>query len=342
MNGWIKVFFAVTLLFSSVVDGSCGTDVRGLVRGALKTLGTQRGDVNLCVLTDSTYVNLAGRSTEEYVDMVEKETGCSVGKGNLLLFRRPSNYHLIIALYKRDTKECVVIRYDGQEGRVGKLHIGDEYVYEPDFWKKASTGVSGSDTSGIVSILRAWSLGAPYDFLKSAEIHGDACPGLAWGYFTAKAVQKQYPLRTGEEYVFIACPTSCKDDAILVLLGVTPGKRTLFVKKLTEEQRKQLSEEKGAGILVKWNQSQKRGEGAVLAIDMDKIRQTISYKTSSKPNAKAMNIAQLIPHLNSSEEFIKVVREFAVTPELMEGLMSAGKNPYEVIGPSRKPVRETK
>jgi formylmethanofuran dehydrogenase subunit E-like metal-binding protein len=272
--------------------------------------------------------------------MIEGETGCSVGKGNLLFFRRPSNYHLIIALYKRDTKECVVIRYDGQEGRVGNFHIGDEHVYKADFWEKASKGVSGSDTAGIVTILRAWSSGAPYDFLKCAETHGDVCPGLAWGYFTAKAIQKQYPLRRGEKYVFIACPNACKDDAIQVLLGVTPGKKTLFVKKLTEDQKKQLSEEKGAGILVKWNQSQKKGKGAVLALDMHKIRQAINYKKSSKPQVKAMFVSRLIPLLNDSEEFVKLIREFAVTPELMQGLISAGKNPYEVIGLNRKVVRE--
>lgn len=342
MNRWTKVFFAVTLLFASAVHGSCATDVSGLIRGALKTLGAQKGDFNLCVLTDSTYVNLAGRSTEKYVGMVERETGCSVGKGNLLLFHRPSNYHLIIALYKRDTKECVIIRHDGQEGRVGKLHIGDEHISKPDFWKKASKGVGGSDTYGIVTILGAWSLGAPYDFLKCAEIHGHVCPGLAWGYFIAKAIQKQYPLRRGEKYVFIACPNACKDDAIQVLLDVTPGKKTLFVKKLTEDQKKQLPEGKGAGILVKWNQSQKKGKGAVLALDMDKIRQTIDFKKPSKRQAKAMSVSRLIPHLNSSEEFVKVVLEFSVTPEIMQGLESAGKNPYEVIGLSRKPVRETK
>ena len=342
MNKWIKVFFAATLLFAWAVDGSCATDVSGLIRGAMKTLGAQRGDFNLCVLTDSTYVNVAGRSTEEYVDMVEGETGCSVGKGNLLFFRRPSNYDLIIALYKRDTEECVVIRYDGQEGRVGKLRIGDEQVYKSDFWKKASKGVSGSDTAGIVTILRAWSSGAPYDFLKCAETHGDVCPGLAWGYFTAKAIQKQYPLRRGEKYVFIACPNACKDDAIQVLLGVTPGKKTMFVKQLTEDQKKQLLVEKGVGILVKWNQSQKKGEGAVLALDMAKIGQIIDLGKPSKPPARAMLVSRLIPLLNSSEEFVKVVREFAVTIELMQGLKSAGKNPYEVIGMSRKPVLESK
>jgi formylmethanofuran dehydrogenase subunit E-like metal-binding protein len=342
MNGWIKFFFAATFLFSSAVNGSCGTDLRGLVRGALKTLGTQRGDVNLCVLTDSTYVNLAGRSTEEYVDLVQEETGCSVGKGNLLLFRRPSNYNLIIALYKHDTNECVVIRYDGHDGRVGSFNIGEEHIYQADFWKKARKGISGPDTSSIVTILRAWSLGAPYDFLKCAEIHADVCPGLAWGYFTAKAIQKQYPLSEGEKYVFIACPNSCKDDAILVLLGVTPGKKTLIVKQLTEEQERQVPTGKKAGILVKWNQWQKKGQGAVFAIDMQRIGQMISYRKSSEPSAKAMAVARLIPLLKNPEQFVKAVKEFLVTPELFQGLKSAGKNPYEVIGLSRRLEEQSK
>jgi formylmethanofuran dehydrogenase subunit E-like metal-binding protein len=126
------------------------------------------------------------------------------------------------------------------------------------------------------------------------------------------------------------------------LLDVTPGKNTMFVKQLTEDQKKQLPVGKGAGILVKWNQSQKKGKGAVLALDMDKIRQIIDFKKPSKPQAKATLISRLIPHLNSSEEFVKVIKEFPVTPELIQGLKSAGKNPYEVIGLSRKPVRETK
>ena len=342
MNRCMTMFLAAALLFIWAVDGSCSTDVSGLIRGALKTFGVEKGDFNLCVLTDATYVNLADRSTEEYVAVIERETGCSVGKGNLLLLHRPSNYDLIIALYQRDTKDCVIIRHDGQEARVEKLRTTDEHISKPDFWKEASKGVGGSDAYGIVTILQAWSLGVPYDFLKCAEIHGHVCPGLVWGYFTAKAIQRQYPLERGEKYVFIACPNSCKDDAVQVLLDVTPGKKTLFVKKLKEEQKKQVPEEIGAGILVKWNESQKKGKGVVLALDLGKVRKTINFEKPSKSNAKAMLVYLLIPHLNSSEQFVKEVQEFAVTPEVMEGLESAGKNPYEVIELSRKPALETK
>ena len=339
MNGWIKVLFAVTFLFSSAVDGFCSTDVRGLVREALKTLGTQRGDLNLCVLTDSTYVNLAGTSTEKYVTVIEEETGCSIGKGNLLFFHRPSDYDLIISVYKRDTKACVIIKYDGRQGRSGKLDLRNEEISTPDFWKRAKKGIGGPDTFGIVTILGAWSLGAPYDYLKCAELHGHICPGITWGYFTAKAIQQQYPLNSGEKYVFIACPNACKDDAIQVLLHVTPGKKTLIVKQLTEDQDKQMLTGKKVGILVKWNESQKKGTGAVLVLDMGKIRKTIDFEKPYTFQAKAKLVYKLIPHLNSSENFINVIQEFPVTPEIMEGLRSAGKNPYEVIGVKKWLIR---
>jgi formylmethanofuran dehydrogenase subunit E-like metal-binding protein len=236
-----------------------------------------------------------------------------------------------MVLYRRDTQECVVIRHDGQEGRAGKLQIGDEHISKRDFWKKARKGVIGPDTYSIVTILSTWSLGAPYDFLKSAEIHGHVCPGLVWGYFTSKSIQKRYPLKEGEKYVFIACPNACKDDAIQVLLDVTPGKKTLFVKKLTEDQERQVPTGKKVGIVVKWNRSRKKGKGAVLVLDMNKINKTIGIKKASKPQEKANLVPKLIPHLNSSEDFIKVIQEFNVTPEIMEGLKSAGQNPYEVI-----------
>jgi formylmethanofuran dehydrogenase subunit E-like metal-binding protein len=331
MYRWLKIVFVTVLLFVWAVDGSCSTDVSRLIKEAMKTLGGQQGGANLCVLTDATYVNVGGRSTEEYVGVIEKETGCSIGKGNLLLFHRPSNYDLIIAVYKRDTKECVIIKYNGQKGKSGKLVLRDEEISRPEFWKRAKKGIGGSDTFGIVTILGAWSLDAPYDYLKCAELHGHICPGLTWGYFTAKAIQRQYPLHLGEKYVFIACPNACKDDAIQVLLDVTPGKKTLIVKKLTEAQEKQMPTGKKVGILVKWNQSLKKGKGAVLVLDMDKIRKTIDLKKPSKLQAKAKLVPRLIPHLNSPETFVKVIQEFAVTPEIMQGLKSAGKNPYEVI-----------
>ncbi len=85
------------------------------------------------------------------------------------------------------------------------------------------------------------------------------------------------------------------------------------------------------GILVKWDQSKKKGKVAVLVLDMDKIRKTIDFEKPSKHQAKAKLVSRLIPHLNSSENFVKVIQKFAVTPEIMEGLKSAGKNPYEVI-----------
>jgi len=335
MYRWFQILLVTILLSVSAIScsrsPSTDTDVNGLIKEAMNTLGAQQGDPNLCVLTDATYVNLGGKSSAQYMGVIEEQTGCSMAKGNLLLFHRPSNYDLIVAVYKGDTKECVIIKYNGQKGRSGKLDLSDKEMSRPDFWQRAKKGVGGPDTFGIVTILGAWSLGAPYDYLKCAEFHGHICPGITWGYFTAKAIQRQYPLSLGEKYVFIASPNACKDDAIQVLLDVTPGKKTLIVKQLTEEQERQVPTGKKAGILVKWNESKKKGKGVVLVLDMGKIRKTVDFEKPSKDQAKATLVSKLIPLLNSSEGFVKVIQEFDVTPEILEGLTSAGKNPYEVI-----------
>lgn len=79
--------FLLALLLCSCADGKDSSrDVSELLKGALQTLGVEKGSPDLCVLTDATYVKLGGGTTETYMEMIGRETGCSIGKGNLLFF----------------------------------------------------------------------------------------------------------------------------------------------------------------------------------------------------------------------------------------------------------------
>jgi len=326
--------FILALLLCSCAEGKDSSqDVSELLKGAVQTLGTEKGSLNLSVLTNATYVKLNGRTTETYVDVIGRETGCSVGKGNLLFFQRPAQHPLIVAVFNRETEDCVVIRTDGRKGRSVRLQMQREKISKPDFWQETRGGLSHADMFGIVTILSAWSLKAPHDFLKCAENHGHVCPGLAFGYFMAQTIEKKYPLREGEKYVFIATPNFCGDDAVSLILGVTAGRKNLIVNALKPAQNEEWSIRKGAGILVKWKERDKSGQGLVLAVDMPRIREQTGFKKPlGGPQASAPAAMQLIPYLSGSKEFVKIVREFPVSPELMQELTSAGKNPYEVIG----------
>lgn len=331
MKRYLTALPVIVLLLAAGVDASCATDVSELLNGALKTLGAQKGDQDLCALTNATYVEVAGKTTERYVDVIQDVTGCSVGRGNLLFYHRPADYPLVIALFDRRNQSCIVIRYDGKKGWTGKLKLDNERIYTAEFWEEARGGVAGPDAYSILGILGSWSMGAPHDFLKCTDFHGHACPGLAFGYFVAKTIEKKYPLDVGEKYVFIASPVACKDDAIQTLLDLTPGKSGLFVKDLTEDEEGELQETKTAGILVRWKEWDKQGRGVVFGLDMNRISQVTGFK---KPSGKAEPriVFKFIPHLHKWEEFVTVLREFPVTPELMQGLKGAGHNPYELIG----------
>jgi formylmethanofuran dehydrogenase subunit E-like metal-binding protein len=332
--------FLLAFLLCSCADGKKSSrDVSTLLKGAVQTLGVQKGSPDLCVLTDATYVKLGGRTTETYVEMIERETGCSIGKGNLLFFQRPARHPLIVAVFNRATEDCVVVRTDGEKEGLVRLQMQREGVSKPEFWQKTRDGLSHADVFGLVTILSAWSLKAPYDFLKCAENHGHVCPGLAFGYFMAQTIEKKYPLGESEKYVFIATPNFCGDDAVSLILGLSAGKKNLIVKALTPAQKEEWSITKGAGILVKWKEWDKSGQGLVLAVDISRIREQTGFKKPvGGPEASAQAVLCLIPYLSGSKEFIRIIREFPVGHELMQELTGAGGNPYDLLGLVDKPV----
>ncbi|MEA2062402.1 MAG: FmdE family protein, partial [Gemmatimonadota bacterium] len=211
----IFVLLALASIFSPGPGHLEAADMKTLLNGAMESLGEVKGSPGLCVLTDANYVNLNGKSAVGYVDLIQEVTGCSVGRGNLLFFQRKQSHPLIIALLKKDTRDCVVIRHDGREAGSVKVNIHPDSVAAPGAWERVSESL-GSDAFALVNIGDAWAGGAPYDFLKCAELHNHICPGLCSGYFIAKFIQEKYPLAEGESYSFIACPNWCKDDAVQV------------------------------------------------------------------------------------------------------------------------------
>jgi formylmethanofuran dehydrogenase subunit E-like metal-binding protein len=342
MRRHIQVFLVLSLLIF-VAKGVYAADVQGFVRDGLKHLGIQKGALGLCVITDATYVKVKGKTTQEYVDLIQEETGCSIGKGNLLFFHRPTSYPLKIALFKRDTKECVVISYDGEKTKSIELNIDGEKATEPGYWKKIENALGASDAFSIVTIANSWAMGVPYDFLKCCEFHNHLCPGLTSGYFIVKVIQKRYPLKKGEEYIFIASPPWCKDDAIQVLLDLTPGKRNLFAKQLTDPQKRSCAAANVAGILVIWKVKENKGKGMIFQFDWEKAYKVSGVKSKDfMPKGGKKNPVfwatrvkcnwGLMSYLERPEEFVNVVKEFEVSPERLTRLTMAGVNPYEEIG----------
>jgi len=319
MNRAIRVLVAAAALFLILAGDLYALDVRGAVREGLKELKAEKGDATLCAITDATYVRVNGKTSEAYVDVIQEETGCSVGKGNLLFFHRATGHPLKIALFCKDTQECFVISYNGQQVQTQRYDLALDATSEPGFWKKVG-GPLAPDAFTVATIAHAWALDAPQDLLKCAEFHNHLCAGVTSGYMMARFIMKRYPLGKGERYTWIASPAFCKDDALQILLDVTPGKKSLFVEKLTEFQQEKMAFENPAGILVVWNQKESKGKGVVFHFDWDKARR--------KDKDKLKTMLGLLPYLERPEAFVGVVKEFDATAEMLQRLTMAKTNPY--------------
>jgi formylmethanofuran dehydrogenase subunit E-like metal-binding protein len=297
----------------------------------MEDLSVKKHDQRLLVLTNAIYVKLQGKDCLNYVKILEEKTGCSVGNTNMLFFQRPQNHPLRIVLFRKDTGDTVAISCDNKKCVSEKFNMSVAAASGKDFWKNSKSLIIGSDIFSIATIAGSWALGAPYDFLKCAELHNHICPGLTSGYFIAKTIIKNYPLKKGESYTFVSCPVWCKEDAIQVILDATPGKQKMVVKNLTDSQKKNLTVKNPAGILLIWNKKEEKGRGIIFSMDFDKARKLVV-----EGSPKAAIVFAMIPLLNKPEEFVTAVAEFDITPKIYEGMLAAGTNPYEIAGSIKK------
>lgn len=314
----LVVAMAILLVSVRVVYGA---DVRETIRNGMKTLHVSKGDPGLCVVTDATYVRLEGNGCGRYVDLIQEETGCSVGKGNLLFLHRPSTYPLKIVLFASDSRECVAICSEDGKWESERYDISLGALSKKDSWEKIGSPLA-PDGFAVATVCHAWSAGAPEDLLKCAEFHGHLCPGVTAGYMIARFIMEHYPIKKQDQYRWIAGPVNCKEDAVQVLLDLTPGKKTLFTQKLTKGEQERLTQKKAAGILVVWNRKTKRGKGIVLGFDW----------TKAPEKDKLVKLLNMLRYLDSPEKFVPVIKEFDVTLPIMERLTAERTNPYEWLG----------
>ena len=86
MNRVLQILVLGLLLLWPLGKDLHAADLRSAIRDGLKDLDARKGETGLCVLTDASYVIIAGKTTEPLVDLIREETGCTVENGNLLFF----------------------------------------------------------------------------------------------------------------------------------------------------------------------------------------------------------------------------------------------------------------
>jgi hypothetical protein len=98
-----------------------------------------------------------------------------------------------------------------------------------------------------------------------------------------------------------------------------------------------------AGIVVVWNNKAKKGKSVALLYSWGKAWQVSGVTAKQfKPKGGKSNPVfwsssvtcdrGLMPYLKKPADFVKVVKEVEVTPQMYTQMTSARVNPYEMIG----------
>ncbi|MEA3488277.1 MAG: FmdE family protein [Euryarchaeota archaeon] len=342
---------------------------------AMKDLPFEKDDPNILVMTSASYAIIDGHNTDICIDGVADASGCTVGKGNLLLIHRSREKPLWFAFFSKNTNECVYLQVNNAVlgksvdefnaladeevfTKITKANIGaDKLLSEPEAWdEKMKAQIFGGGAKPfnneftIMTIANIWAKGAPPELIRANQFHNHLCPGSASGFLFVKYIDFNLPLeKPSQRYQIIAIKPWCKDDIMQWILEATIGNKNYIAKDLTPEQIKQLPEDAKdvANVVIRWDSATGTGKGMVIAWDWDNACQMCGGV--SKKDLTAFDTHRwwwmrlkmnqwMLDYTDSPETLIHTVKEFDVDSLAeLNNLKSAGVNPLVELGVMPKP-----
>jgi formylmethanofuran dehydrogenase subunit E-like metal-binding protein len=301
---------------------------------------------NLVVLTNAGFVEVEASPTQGALDGLTEVAGVSRGRNTLVEIHSASWGTPWFALFDKGSGFCAYLEVDPLEAakmakdqatiplglfsvRVTE-RIDAEYLYQhaAECKDKFDSMIFGGNEFRIITIANAIAAGAPTDAVRVFEFHDHYCPGVTSGILMARYLKVHFPPGKSGYFVHAVEPW-CKEDAFLVLLNATPGKRSYAVSYPTEADRaRKVPEAKNASTIVyRQNGQTKRWEGLVLGFEW---AETSCPKTGNGIVEKLCADLWYLERMEKPENFIKVIKRF----KLPDGI-----SPVEWARPGIDPLR---
>ena len=241
---------------------------------------------NLIAMTNAGYAEVNGGSTQPMLDGIAAVTGVSRGRNTLVEIHSAPWTPLYVAVYDKVSGCCAYLEVEPNElleitkspitesSRLFKVkaleRIDAAYLYQhaTEFNSKFDGKVFGGNEFRIISIANAIAAGAPADAVRAFEFHDHYCPGVTSGILMARYLKKHFPPGKSGYFVHAVSPW-CKEDALLVLLNATPGKRSYAVIYPSDADIKERLPEatRAATIVYRQKAQTKEWEGVILSFE---------------------------------------------------------------------------
>ncbi len=210
----------------------------------IKSRGVSPSMENLIVLSNAGYAEIGGRPTMGTLDGLGFVTGASRGRNTLLEIHSHAAKPLYAAIYDTASGLFAYLQVDPAFPGFNVppadmaaadlfsiqsvMNIEPEYLYANVAEAGARFGekIFGGNEFALVTIANAAAAGAPAYAVRSFEFHDHYCPGVTSGIMMAQFAKENLPLASASGSYFVqGVQPWCKEDALMVMLNATPGKR---------------------------------------------------------------------------------------------------------------------
>jgi formylmethanofuran dehydrogenase subunit E-like metal-binding protein len=302
---------------------------------------------NLIVLTNAGYAKIYGMSTQGALDGLTMATGASRGKNTLVEVHTAAWYPLWFAVYDQESGFCTYLEMDQPDGSdTQKIpgsnspemfdirtveQIDAQYLYRhgKEFEARLAGRIFGNNAFRVITIANAVASGAPARVIRAFEFHDHYCPGVVSGIFMADYVQSHFPPGKTGYFVHGVNPW-CKEDALMVLLNATPGKKKYAVNYPSKADRaNRLPEiQDAATIVYRQDDETRKWEAIILGFDW---ADTSCAKTGNVIIDKLCTDLWYLERIDTPEAFVKVLKTVAL-PD--------GASPMDWAGPGIDPLQK--
>lgn len=303
-----------------------------------KTRGKVFGRNAYIALTNAGYAEVQGEDTMGALDGLSRVLGVSRGDHSLVEVQSTASSPLWFAVYNKESGMCAYL-----EVNPGGLEIEPENLFsvtsveniqadtifaDPETYAGIfSLKPFGGNEFRIVTIVNAIAGGAPSYAVRSFEFHDHYCPGVTSGILMAQLVKTQFPLTWGGKYFVHSVQPWCKEDALIVMLNATPGKKSYAVSYSTDEDKSQWAEEvKDAATIVYRTNEQGLWEGIVLGMSW---ADTGCPTTGNSLIDKLCSDLYYLDHLGTPADFVQILYSFT---------LSEGQTPQDFARPGQDPM----
>ncbi|MCW5212104.1 hypothetical protein VU04_04250 [Desulfobulbus sp. TB] len=287
---------------------------------------------NCLALTNAGYAEINKRSTAGALDGLINVLRVGPGNHSLLELQSAADVPLWFAVYDKasgyvaylEVNPAMVLENDAVHS-VNKVNRADlfntavteqvnaQHLYDNAalYADKFNNKIFNGNAFRIVTVANALSFGVSTTTVRAFQFHDHYCPGVTSGILMADYIKKYFSKDPGTRYFVQALQPWCKEDALLVLLDATPGKKSYSIMYPTEEDLASWPAwaKETSTVVYRYDPVAESWEGRALAF---------TWGENNCPDYghavmnKLCKDLQFIDQMDTPEKFVREVKRFAL------------------------------